>query len=389
MNDFSNPELLQRLLDRPIAFHRCFVRLGIGITGAVMLSQAVYWSNRTGDSEGWFFKTIGEWEEETGLTRREQETARKNLKGILDSELRGIPARLYFRINWLALEKSLNNDSLAESAKQGFPNPPNKNGGTRQTGLHENAKQACANPPSKVSQIRLTGLAESAKHYTEITSETTTEITNPPLTPPGSNLPEEKTTTPKDTREHGNNSQTTGKNPRGRWVEERRSTTETESCQTEDPEYAMDPDESKGEGSRSRQCPGESRPGRDKKRSEEPIEIPSWLNPKDWNDYLEYRKGISTPMSALAQQKAIDELDRLRNEGHDPSRVINQSIVNGWKGLFPIKISQGRQASSARQKTFDEIRRENNQKAVNSFLKKMGEPPLFEEGEKKNVVDAE
>ena len=148
MNDFSNPELLQRLLDRPIAFHRCFVRLGIGITGAVMLSQAVYWSSRTGDSEGWFFKTIGEWEEETGLTRREQETARKNLKGILDSELRGIPARLYFRINWLALEKSLNNDSLADLHRLVWRFRANQFGGFRHSCLADLGNLVWRFPPS-------------------------------------------------------------------------------------------------------------------------------------------------------------------------------------------------------------------------------------------------
>ena len=30
--------------DRPIAFNRDFVDLGIGITGALLLSQAIYWS---------------------------------------------------------------------------------------------------------------------------------------------------------------------------------------------------------------------------------------------------------------------------------------------------------------------------------------------------------
>ncbi|MHB1758232.1 MAG: hypothetical protein ACYCT9_12135 [Leptospirillum sp.] len=100
----SNPNPLQSFLDRPIDFHRSFVHLGIGITGALMLSQAVYCSKRTQDPEGWFHKTIGEWEEETGLTRFEQETAKRNLKGILESERRGIPAKLYFRINWEKLQ---------------------------------------------------------------------------------------------------------------------------------------------------------------------------------------------------------------------------------------------------------------------------------------------
>jgi hypothetical protein len=120
------------------------------------------------------------------------------------------------------------------------------------------------------------------------------------------------------------------------------------------------------------------------------FEIPDWLDPKDWNDYIEYRKGIRAPMSPVAQRKAIDELDRLRSEGHDPSRVISQSIINEWKGLFPVKSSRNAQGGSGRPKTktFAEIRTDNNKKAINDFLKKNGEPPLFEEeGEKKNVIE--
>ena len=129
---FSSPNFLQSLLDRPIAFHRCLVPIG-GLVGAVMLGQAIYWSRRTSDPEGWFYKTIEEWEKETGLTRCEQETAKRNLKGILNTELRGIPARLYFRINWSALEKSLNYHSLHETAKQVCTNPPNWFARNRQT----------------------------------------------------------------------------------------------------------------------------------------------------------------------------------------------------------------------------------------------------------------
>lgn len=65
-----------QLVDRPIAFQRSFVRLGVGITGALLLSQIVYWQNRM---EGnWFYKTQTDLEEETGLTRYEQEGARKS-----------------------------------------------------------------------------------------------------------------------------------------------------------------------------------------------------------------------------------------------------------------------------------------------------------------------
>ncbi len=96
------------LFDRPIAFQRAFVDLGVGIAGALMLSQCVYWTKRT-DSDGWFYKSQQDWEEETGMNRREQERARKALKsiGVLEEKRRGVPARMYFRVNEQALEKAL------------------------------------------------------------------------------------------------------------------------------------------------------------------------------------------------------------------------------------------------------------------------------------------
>ena len=142
-----------------------------------------------------------------------------------------------------------------------------------------------------------------------------------------------------------------------------------------------DPGSAKGDGSLSRQNTREADPG--SANSEEPIKIPSWLNPKDWNDFLSFRESIRAPMTNIAKVRAIEELERLRAEGHDPSRVIGQSIVNGWKGLFPInrsKDSQG-QGSAPKPKTFDEIRREKNRQAFETFL-------AAHEKEKSNVIDA-
>jgi hypothetical protein len=94
---FHDP--IDDVLDRPIAFNPAFKKITGSTVAALMLSQAWYWSKRTSDEDGWFYKTIAEWEDETGLTRSEQETARKNLKGILDVELRGVPATLYYKVN--------------------------------------------------------------------------------------------------------------------------------------------------------------------------------------------------------------------------------------------------------------------------------------------------
>ncbi|RQW61169.1 hypothetical protein [Vibrio viridaestus] len=106
-------------LDRPIAFHRSFVNLGIGITGALLLSQALYWSKRTKHDERWFYKTQDEWSEETGMTRREIDTARGKLRklGILLEKKQGIPCRLHYKINEPILIGLLEQTSLAESVR--------------------------------------------------------------------------------------------------------------------------------------------------------------------------------------------------------------------------------------------------------------------------------
>ena len=159
------------LLDRPIAYHRCFVTLTGSVTAAVLLSQAVYWSRRTGEgNEGWFWKMSSDWEEETGLSRREQDTARGILRGLgfWEEEKRGIPPRLWFRLNLEQLEQLLISEktSLAESAKLDRRKAPNWTGGKRQTGQAESAKlyqrilQRLQQPPLREVALRFHSLPE-------------------------------------------------------------------------------------------------------------------------------------------------------------------------------------------------------------------------------------
>lgn len=138
--------------DRPIAFHREYARLGAGITGALLLSQAVYWSKRTSNATGWFYKTQEEWTEETALSRHEQETARKRLKslGILEEKKQGIPCRCFYRVNTEALISAL------------------------QTSMPESGKLACRNVADKAAGIQ----QSNTEITTEITAESESAHTN-------------------------------------------------------------------------------------------------------------------------------------------------------------------------------------------------------------------
>lgn len=77
--------------------------------------------------------------------------------------------------------------------------------------------------------------------------------------------------------------------------------------------------------------------GRAKPRSEIAMALPSWLPPDAWEDWSAYRARISrdrwTPRAA---ELSIKTLGRLRADGHDPREVIEQSIGNGWTGLFAV-----------------------------------------------------
>lgn len=104
------PELLLEVFDLPVTFHRCLVPITGGVTAALMLSQAIWTAQAMqGNSDGWFAKSRDEWTEETGLTRWEQETARRALRtaGFLEERRVGVPAKLWFRVRpeavWCAL----------------------------------------------------------------------------------------------------------------------------------------------------------------------------------------------------------------------------------------------------------------------------------------------
>jgi hypothetical protein len=104
-------ELLLEVFDLPVTFHRCLVPLTGGVTAAVMLSQAI-WTTQTIDpaANGWFTKSRDEWVDETGLSRWEQQTARRALRtaGFLEERRIGMPAKLWFRVRpeavWRALQ---------------------------------------------------------------------------------------------------------------------------------------------------------------------------------------------------------------------------------------------------------------------------------------------
>jgi len=96
------PNLVMEIFDLPVTFHRCFVSITGSVTAALMLSQAITWTETLApEADGWFCKSQPDWSDETGLSRWEQATARRVLRESNFTEERkcGMPAKLWFRVN--------------------------------------------------------------------------------------------------------------------------------------------------------------------------------------------------------------------------------------------------------------------------------------------------
>lgn len=162
---------------RLIGYNPMIAKVLGSVTAGVLLAQLMYWSETMTEAamkkghefDGWFYKTGQDLYNETGLSRYEQETARRRLRnlGIIQEERKGLPARLYYQVNWQALIEVLGGEP-----EQEWDDAPDKNGGNHHTvwgnpsnSMLETTKQESANPPNIPTPH-------------EITSEITTEITS-------------------------------------------------------------------------------------------------------------------------------------------------------------------------------------------------------------------
>lgn len=168
---------LIKLLSRPIAFQRPFVAVSGSITGALFLSQLHYWTPRGKTGGGWVYKTRDEWTEETGMTRAEQETARKKLikNGLMEEKLCGVPATLHYRINAAALNSALKklcsdsekkgaNPSWRESSQLAGGNLTNKKAGKQPT-TTESTTETTFREKVKGAQVRVVGVFKPRFSY--------------------------------------------------------------------------------------------------------------------------------------------------------------------------------------------------------------------------------
>jgi hypothetical protein len=64
--------------------------------------------------------------------------------------------------------------------------------------------------------------------------------------------------------------------------------------------------------------------------------LPEWVDLATWNAFLEVRKKKKAPNTEHALKLIVKELERLKADNFNPHEILNQSIMRGWTGVFPL-----------------------------------------------------
>lgn len=103
-----NPSTMLKNTGRAIAYRPNLARLFGGVIAEIFFEQIFYWQDKADPVLG-VYKTQEELEIETGLSRKEQETARKLLreKGVLIETHKRLEHRMYYKIDCEKLDELL------------------------------------------------------------------------------------------------------------------------------------------------------------------------------------------------------------------------------------------------------------------------------------------
>ncbi|MGO2336516.1 hypothetical protein [Providencia sp.] len=159
------------LLDfgRPVAYYPGLVKRFGSVNAVIFFSQIFYWQDKT-ESELGVYKSAEDITSETGLSYREQLTARKHLvkRGVLIETDKRLEHKIYYRIDC---------DQLDQIMSQPIDNLPNAQSATGESHNGDFAEQQNEQPPQ--DKFDSGGETNPQSDPTEITTENTTDSKNP------------------------------------------------------------------------------------------------------------------------------------------------------------------------------------------------------------------
>lgn len=76
--------------------------------------------------------------------------------------------------------------------------------------------------------------------------------------------------------------------------------------------------------------------------------LPSWIPQETWDAFVEMRKKtLKKPPTDFALNLILRELFKLRDQGHDPLACLEQSIVQGWADVYPLKAKKAERVATS------------------------------------------
>lgn len=80
-----------------------------------------------------------------------------------------------------------------------------------------------------------------------------------------------------------------------------------------------------------------------------PDGLPTGIDETLWRDFVAHRTAIEKPMTQEAVNRLAKKLHRMADAGLDPAAALENSIINGWQGVFePKESSNGSEKNSSR-----------------------------------------
>ena len=164
MTEEERKKKTEEFLNKAVVLRSGFLTF-CDVKTALFLSQCLYWQERA-NGDGWFYKSAKEWQAEIGLSRIEQERAKKILEnlGILETKLCGIPATRHFKINlnkiFEIISEKIENIVYNNEEKQEQKIEENM-----QTSLQKICKQDCTKYENKIEENMQTNTIDYTIDY--------------------------------------------------------------------------------------------------------------------------------------------------------------------------------------------------------------------------------
>jgi hypothetical protein len=119
-------QIKDMLPNRVVGYSPDLARIVGGATTGLFLSQLLFLSDKGNNPEGWVYKSEAEMGKETGLTKREQQTARRKLLslGVIAIMRGGWKNTYHFKVIWEKLYQVIAGSQPVQNVSTEKPKPP-------------------------------------------------------------------------------------------------------------------------------------------------------------------------------------------------------------------------------------------------------------------------